>query len=248
MDLKKAVKAALLRRGYQVRHYLPAELGRDPFRDMNQLCGSIADACIFDIGANAGQSIASFRQHFASPVIHAFEPSSATFATLKKNTVGTPGLHLNNLGMGTEPGEMTFYENQQSLLGSVRPPGPFQAAGALTGQTRVQIDTVDAYCERSGITRIDVLKCDAEGFDLEVLRGAQAMFRAHRVRLVYVELIFEEAYAGMHLFEETFLYLKSLGVAPLHFYNQWHHESLTAPLHGMDGLFRDEDFGGRADS
>jgi hypothetical protein len=47
--------------------------------------------------------------------------------------------------------------------------------------------TLDIYCEERGIARIDLLKIDVEGAELQVLQGAQEMLRARRIGCVAFE-------------------------------------------------------------
>jgi len=42
-------------------------------------------------------------------------------------------------------------------------------------RARVTITTIDAFCSANNIDQISVLKTDTEGFDAEVLRGADKM-------------------------------------------------------------------------
>lgn len=52
---------------------------------------------------------------------------------------------------------------------------------------KVPASTLDAWADAQGIQRFDVLCIDAEGMDPEVLRGAEGLLRAGRVRLLEFE-------------------------------------------------------------
>jgi hypothetical protein len=43
------------------------------------------------------------------------------------------------------------------------------------------------FCAERGIKKIDVLKIDTEGFDLEVLKGASTMLKLGAISFVYFE-------------------------------------------------------------
>jgi FkbM family methyltransferase len=45
--------------------------------------------------------------------------------------------------------------------------------GAVVAETPVTVTTLDEYCAANGIERIDLLKNDTQGYELEVLRGAE---------------------------------------------------------------------------
>jgi hypothetical protein len=60
---------------------------------------------------------------------------------------------------------------------------------ALSGDTeRVSIATAQDWCASRGLTQIDLLKVDAEGHDLCVLRGAASMFECQKINAVLVEI------------------------------------------------------------
>jgi hypothetical protein len=107
----------------------------------------------------------------------------------------------------------------------------------MIAEVRIDVDTLDGYCSRAGITHIDVLKTDAQGFDYEVLKGASEMLGQHRVHLIFIELAFLESYVGAARFEETYRFLKECGFHLMAFYKQLHHGSHLAPLAEIDGLF-----------
>jgi len=51
----------------------------------------------------------------------------------------------------------------------------------------VDLDTIDSYCNRGGISHIDYLKVDVEGHDLNVLLGAQSMLNQGLIRYIQFE-------------------------------------------------------------
>jgi hypothetical protein len=52
---------------------------------------------------------------------------------------------------------------------------------------KVQVVRLDDWCEQANLQHVDLLKVDTEGFDLQVLQGAEGLFRQRRVRFVFVE-------------------------------------------------------------
>ena len=47
--------------------------------------------------------------------------------------------------------------------------------------------TVDDFCRANGVDKIDVLKVDAEGYDLHVIKGASRMLSEGRIDFIYAE-------------------------------------------------------------
>src|SRR5213075_1528085 len=51
----------------------------------------------------------------------------------------------------------------------------------------VHVDTLDAYCQRHQIERIDYLKIDTEGHELSVFHGMQGMLDQERIQRIQFE-------------------------------------------------------------
>src|SRR5262249_44707106 len=77
-------------------------------------------------------------------------------------------------------------------------------------KVRIQIAAIDDICEQQGITRIDILKTDTEGYDAEVLAGARRMLSEERVRCIICEVGFlgDKQHTD---FTRVFLFLHQLG-------------------------------------
>ena len=154
----------------------------------------------FDIGANKGQTIALLQRLYKQPVIHAFEPASATFTDLKKR-VSTTGVYLHQLAFGERVGVAEFRNYQQSELSSFLPMNPDKAENifaqeAVVSIESVRVETLDNFCATHHIDRIDLLKIDTQGFELPVLRGGARLLGQGKVGAVLLELNFSALYEG----------------------------------------------------
>ena len=52
---------------------------------------------------------------------------------------------------------------------------------------KVQLITLDDYCKENRIARIDLLKCDVEGHEYFVFKGAQEMIEAEKILRIQFE-------------------------------------------------------------
>jgi FkbM family methyltransferase len=205
--------------GYELRR-MPrgaSALGRNPFRDMRALTKAGQSPIVFDVGANLGQSIEEFRRYFARPTIHSFEPSPGTFEELRRRSAGVPDLKLNNAALGSRAESRTFLENKCPDMSSFLEPS-VDCWGAIEQRRPVEVWTLDDYCDREGVDRIDILKSDTQGYDLEVLRGAEAMIRRQAIHLIYMEIIFSDMYKGLPRLDEIYGFLADRGFALVSFY------------------------------
>jgi FkbM family methyltransferase len=93
-----------------------------------------------------------------------------------------------NSALGCEIGEVEMFEYDDPKINSLTDKAQYAVRfGEKSRCTGVQCTTLDAYCARSKIERIDVLKIDTEGFDLKVLQGSSVMLQKHAIKFVYFE-------------------------------------------------------------
>src|SRR5439155_2240193 len=79
------------------------------------------------------------------------------------------------------------------------------------------------FATDQSIAKIDILKSDTQGYELEVFRGAEETMRQNRIGLIYFEFIFAEMYRNLPPFEEVYRHLVDrdfLLVAIYNFYRQ----------------------------
>ena len=172
---------------------------------------------IFDVGANLGQTISEMRKACPNSAIHAFEPGAVAFEALQRTWSRTSNITLNYFALGSKEAKRPFNETLQHDMSSFLPTGQ-HGWGKNTNQREVSIKTVDGYCAANEIDYVDVLKCDTQGFDLEVLRGARQMMARHAIRLVYVEINFAELYVGQAAADEIMSLLRQNGFHLVTFY------------------------------
>jgi len=151
-----------------------------------------APYCVFDVGSNQGQYLNLILSTLPRDglSVHSFEPGRHTFELLEAslNGIDRNGLTLNNVALGATPGEMTLhYDEPGSGLASLSKRRLDHFGIAFEGSERVAVDTVDDYCSRNGIGRVDLLKCDVEGHELDVFAGASGMFRSRAIGIATFE-------------------------------------------------------------
>lgn len=134
--------------------------------------------CAVDVGAHVGNHTLFFSKVLGLKTI-AFEPNSRTFELLETNV--------------RENGVESLCRVRHAAVGACE--GRVRAASAdddNSGMATVAADVsgdvpllvLDAELKNDG--RIDVVKIDVEGWELDVLRGAEQVIEKHRP-LIYVE-------------------------------------------------------------
>ena len=146
--------------------------------------------CIFDVGANKGQFLGLSLRSLDSDNfdIHCFEPSAATFRSLKENSSKDKRIILNNIGLGKAKSKMLlYYDNPGSGIASLTKRRLHHFNIDFSKSEKVQVDTLDNYCQEKSIKRINLLKIDVEGHELDVLAGALNMFNSKLIDIVTFE-------------------------------------------------------------
>jgi FkbM family methyltransferase len=146
--------------------------------------------CIFDVGANRGQFVQLALRAVSgrAAMIHCFEPSHDAFAALRADAGTRPDVRLNNVALGSAPGSGTlFSDTPGSGLASLTRRRLEHHDVEFRFSEVVAIETLDDYCATQGVDRVDLLKLDVEGHELDVLRGAARMLGAGSIELVTFE-------------------------------------------------------------
>lgn len=175
---------------YKHKHVIGLDEGDDLLRFFNA-----SDAItIVDAGANVGQSIAKYKSIFPNSIIHSYEPSLKIFPELKQNASKYSGVSVYNKALGSKPGKIVFYQYEDHVNSSALPMGKDLSQHNTYSETEVECSTLDIEAGLAGIDHINILKIDTQGFDLEVLKGAQKLIDARKVDIVLIEHIVAELY------------------------------------------------------
>lgn len=149
---------------------------------------------VFDVGANVGEMTLLFSRFVgAGGNVHAFEPGGEAFERLTTvcRAASLRNVRLNRLALAEEAGTVNLHVYEDDYLGwstrAVRPLEDYGIHVKPRATEEVPATTVDLYCEREGVARIDLLKIDVEGAELQVLVGARRMLNERRVRCVTFE-------------------------------------------------------------
>ncbi len=149
---------------------------------------------VFDVGANVGELTLLFSRFVADGGnVHAFEASSAAFRRLETvcEATGRRNVVLNHLAMSDKNGliRLHVYNDALSSFNSqaARPLKNYGLNFEPIGVEETPATTLDDYCEGKKFERIDLLKIDVEGAELQVLQGARRMLQSKRIACLTFE-------------------------------------------------------------
>ena len=128
---------------------------------------------VFDVGCGDDNI---FYELNNSLEVHLFDPE------YREDLANNKNVHYNDYALGNKKGFVDYHPSYGSIL--LRDDEP-----KFDGQhqkKRVKIDTISNYCKANKIHHIDLLKIDAEGYDVEVIKGCGKMLE--RIKYIQFEV------------------------------------------------------------
>lgn len=135
---------------------------------------------VIDAGANVGFATLWFLGRYPGARVHCFEPAPGNLELLRHNVGNRPDVVINAAALGRDAGRLELHLAASAAMHSLKDEG--------TGEGTVGVDVVNlaAYLDDANIDRVDVLKLDVEGSELDVLEGMER--RLDRVHIIVGEL------------------------------------------------------------
>lgn len=126
---------------------------------------------VFDVGTNIGEVILNIAKRANKGIVHGFEPVPYNFNKVSNNISlnSFTNIILNNLAL-SDKNETLFFDDEEvkghSGLISMN-------KNKIRNSKEVKAITFDSYVEDNNILRMDFVKIDIEGFELNFLKGAE---------------------------------------------------------------------------
>lgn len=139
---------------------------------------------VIDVGVNIGYYFLNFAKKAIQGCVLGFEPNPKVFAFAKNNCSLNPfqNIRLNNIGLGHCKGlfEMAQINDNLGMNKIV-------ASGTKNNSFLIEVQKLDDYISQNSIPKVDVMKIDVEGFEMNVLLGAEQSIREWKPYL-FVEI------------------------------------------------------------
>ncbi len=131
-----------------------------------------------DIGANVGHHSLFMSQYCAS--VHAFEPNSLVRERLEEKIAinAIENIFVHAVGMGDEDAQLPFFASGSCNSGT----GSFVLGHSSDNKESGMLRVVqaDTYLAKLGLSAIDLIKIDVEGFEKKVLLGLKETIEHYR--------------------------------------------------------------------
>lgn len=169
-----------------------------------------SDPVIIDVGANHGQYALACASVFGEKVnVHSFEPSHVAYQEAGKVLESFQNIRLNPFGLGSQPAENVslHYEKEGGSGSSIFKKEIPNDHWKLNGEESIALRTLDEYCREQAIGKIDLLKIDTEGYEMEVLLGAKGLLSGGKIEMIQFEFS-EGAIGAGNYFKDYFTMLE----------------------------------------
>lgn len=146
----------------------------------------------FDIGANVGQTCKRIKKYFPESGVYCFEPVSDTFTELIQNSLEFKDVYCFNCAIGNDDNHLEIFHRKDSEWNSLVPDLIEFAREEGGVSEQVKVMTLDRFVEVNQINKIHLMKSDTEGFELQVLEGANNCLKHGIIDFIYIEVGFKE--------------------------------------------------------
>lgn len=185
--------------------------GKSAWYDVQRILGTRHVDVIFDVGANIGQTTRVLCKYFRESKVYCFEPASEPYVALATLTRAWPNVTASRLALGREAGAAEMFvasgsESEQNTFVVDR-----ERRIKFTGREIVQVETVDRFCKVHNIERIDILKADVQGWEINLLEGASGIIGKENVNFLFLEVSFMPESRDMVPFIEIHPYVTDRG-------------------------------------
>jgi FkbM family methyltransferase len=196
--------------------------------------------CALDVGAHRGEYANDLRAAGYRGEIVSFEPGAAAFAVLEARAASDPGWRVHRLALGREAGRAQLGVARASNFSSFLAPTRFSldwyGDSAVEHEEEVDVERLDAVfaAVTAHVSEPRVLlKTDTQGWDLEVLAGAEGCL--DRVLALQVELSVRRLYEASTGWLDALAALADAGFRPAHLATVGRDAALG--IVELDGLF-----------
>lgn len=176
-----------------------------------------ADAVVVEAGAHRGVDTVAMARAWPSATIHAFEPVPELFAQLVRATAGMQRVHPFELALGDRRGRAQMFLSAGGSDGSSSLAAPkvvLETHPDVAFDDRMDVDVVDldGWAADHGVSRVDFLWLDAQGYELAILGAAARLLPA--VSAIHAEVHLNEDYEGTPTYDEFRSWLAGRGFEP----------------------------------
>ena len=190
-----------------VAHYLYFGFKEDGHRELFRLAK--AGDIVLDVGTNVGYTLAKLAIAVGDAgSVYGFEPDRKNYEMSKKTIAlnNISNVKLENIGFGHKVGNFVLVEDTPSNRGKNR----ITSTVLDRPSSIIDVLTLDHWAEKAEPTKINLIKIDVEGYELNVLKGGRNTLLKFRPTL-FIELDDENLKIQQQSASELVKFIEELG-------------------------------------
>jgi len=153
----------------------------------------------FDVGAHKGQTVNYLLDLKNIKKIYSFEPQDIPFKYLKKKYQNNKKVILNKMALSNIRKKKIFYINEfseTSTFSKINKNSTWlkiknkilDKKDSILDTVVIITSTLDTYVKKNKIKKIDLLKIDTEGHELDILKGSINTIKKNKIKYILIEL------------------------------------------------------------
>lgn len=169
---------------------------------------------VVDIGCRWGFAD-KFLDNSGNLIIYGFDPDVEECERLER-AYNSKNIRLVPVALADESGRKNIYLTKEPACSSLYRPikylidaNPALDCAREVSQAEVQVTTLDKWARTNRVNNIDYMKIDTQGSELDILKGAKNTLK--KVRILEVEVEFNQIYAGQPVFSDVDKFLRTHG-------------------------------------
>lgn len=192
---------------------------------------------LFDIGAHTGSFTKAFTSNIQVEKAYLFEPIPHLYSIIASDSA-LKHHSCHKIAFSSISGEAAFYINENEQTSSLLSfDENLKETNNIDKSVKQKIvintDTLSDFMKRENLSKIDFLKIDAQGADLDILKGGSEILP--HVKAIYVEVSFKKIYKNSSTFFDIYSYLNERGFVLIDLYPVY--KGINSELLQSDALF-----------
>lgn len=147
------------------------------------------DGVFIDVGFNNGDWSEYVLKTKKAAKIFAFDPCLEVIENFQKNAYKFGRVNLMQIALSHQKGNQIFYDygGRNGCNSLVKRDLDFAEAHIQPKEYTVEVTTLDTWSKAAGVNHINLLKIDAEGYDLNILEGANQLLDSQSIDVFVFE-------------------------------------------------------------
>lgn len=192
---------------------------------------------IFYVGAHIGETALSLNEAFPGREFYLFEPVPQSFNILAEKTKQYENMQCFNIAVGSKEEYGDMFVDEFSPASSLL---PYKAIAlqeypflGKQHSVKVHVKPLDTLMNELNIGNVDLLLMDVQGYENEVLMGAQEKLQSCKV--IISEMSLQALYHGSSIFDSIYQTLVHKGFQLQYFINPM--QGSSKQILQIDGIF-----------